>query len=65
MKAKKQLQAEALARREKNANDYRGGNLGSLNIPVDTDKAEYLKGKLTVAERDVETLNKKLGNKVN
>lgn len=65
MKQLKQKQTEALARRERNVAAYKGGNIGSLNIPVDTDKAEYLSGKLKVAEKDVEVLKGKLGIKLN
>jgi hypothetical protein len=61
MKQKKQLQTEALARREKNVAAYKSGNIGSLNIPVDTDKHSYLEAKLKVAEKDVEELKSKLG----
>lgn len=60
MKQKKQLRQDALVRREKNIADYKAGNLGTLNIPVDTDKAEYLKGKLLLAEREVEVLKERL-----
>ena len=60
MKQKKQLQTEALARRELNVAAYKGGN---IVVPEGVDKADYVGNKLKIAERDVEVLRGKLGIK--
>lgn len=59
MKQKKQLQQEALIRREKNLSDYKSGNMGSL-MAGGVDEVEFLAKKIKKAEIEILTLKAKI-----